>query len=351
MGRDKLLVVNNYSMKKSLEMIADRKLPRHHAWGIDRLAEKFDLRFLNYRCPKWMVKFHLARFYYYWFQLETLMKSIGCSGVYVAASPLVDFLAFLKNKGVFSKKLVMVVHHPGNFSLKNKNYDKLLFITKIAFEKACQDYPEQRDIFLYNEWGPDMEFYQQHAGNTKHQSSGIPAFISIGISFRDHDTLVEAAHMLSCKVAIICTELSAPKNYDRLQSDNIDVMVQKNNPLVGGNLLSYREMTERLLPYDVVVIPVSKGHTGLCGLTSFNDAIALGKSVIVSDTTHLGIDLEKEGIGFVYNAGDPDSLKEKMMMFVKNPSLIDCMGAAALAYARNNDNRHFSETVLNLMKS
>ena len=41
MGRDKLLVVNNYSMKKSLEMIADRKLPRHHAWGIDRLAEKF----------------------------------------------------------------------------------------------------------------------------------------------------------------------------------------------------------------------------------------------------------------------------------------------------------------------
>lgn len=351
MGRDKLLVVNNYSMKKSLEMIAVQELPRHHAWGIDMLAEKFNLRFLNYRCPKWMIKYHFARFYYYWFQFETLIKSIGCRGVYAAASPLVDLLAFLKDKGLFSKRLIMVVHHPGNFSLKNKNYDKLLFITRTAFDKACFDYPVHKDMFLYNEWGPDMEFYQQLYDKSLHRSEKVPTFISIGISFRDHDTLVEAALKSSCKVAIICTERSAPKRCGYPLPSNIDVMVQKNNPLVGGNLLSYSEMTVRLLSYDVVVIPVPKGHTGLCGLTSFNDAIALGKPVIVSDTTHLGINIEEEGFGFVYKAGDSDSLKEKMMEFVKNPSLIGSMGATALAYARKNNNRHFSETILKQMES
>lgn len=350
MERDKLLVVNNYSIKKSLEMIARGELPRHHAWGIDRLAEKFDLRFLNYRCPKLMLKFHLARFYYYWFQIETLMKSIGCCGVYAAASPLIDFLASLKDKGLFPKRLVMVVHHPGNFSLKDKMYDKLLFITRVAIEKARADYPEHKDLFLYNEWGPDIDFYQKSLRNTVTKPDPVPTFISIGISFRDHDTLVDAAHSAPCKVSIICTERSAPKNYDKSESGNVEVLVQRDNHLVGGNLLSYREMTERLLPYDVVVIPVPKGHGGLCGLTSFNDAIALGKPVIVADTTHLGINLEKEGIGFVYRAGDPESLKEEMMKFINNPSLIGSMGAAALAYARKNDNRRFSAAVLKNMK-
>lgn len=57
--KNKILIVNNYSMKDSLKLVNDGILPKHHAWGIDKLDKCFDLKFAHYKCPNILIKIHL----------------------------------------------------------------------------------------------------------------------------------------------------------------------------------------------------------------------------------------------------------------------------------------------------
>lgn len=350
MKKNKILIVNNYSMKDSLKLVNDGILPKHHAWGIDKLDKCFDLKFAHYKCPNILIKIHFARLYYFYFQVRILLQSLNCNYVYAAASPLINFLASLKYYGLISKKLFMVVHHPQNFSLKRMVYDRLFFITKVAYNQACVDYKDQCKLFVYNEWGPDLDFYKkQKVIKQKHREK--ISFISIGKANRDYDTLVAASKHVDINTLIICTKRSQPSNYDPVIDTNIKVQAQTDDTLLSGNLMSYSEMVSVLSSYDVVVIPIPQGYKALCGLTSFNDAIALGKPIIVADSANLGIDVEKEGFGFVYEAGNIQDLRGKIMNFLQNPSLIDSMGEKAYKYACVNNNSKFSDTIFSEFKS
>ncbi len=349
MGRKKILIVNNYSMEDSLRLVNDKILPKHHVWGIDRLSKYFDLKFITYKCPCYLVKIHLARLYYYYFQLKVLLLSHDCDCIYAAASPLINLLARLKYWKLITTKLFMVVHHPRNFSLKRMEYNKLFFITKIAYDQACIDYKDKSNLFIYNEWGPDMNFYRMQCINKKVRDK--ISFISIGKAYRDHNVLLAASRNIDVNTFIICTKSSQPTNYNPETDANIKVLVQNDDTLISGNLMSYRKMISVLSNYDVVVIPIPHGHKALCGLTSFNDAIALGKPVIIADSANIGIDVEKEGFGFIYKSGDVKDLREKMNRFVQMPSLIESMGNKAYEYARANDNSKFSDIILAEIKS
>lgn len=350
MKNTKILVVNNYSMKDSLKLINDGVLPKHHAWGIDKLDKCFDLKFAHYKCPNILIKIRFARLYYFYFQLKILLQSLNCDYVYAAASPLINFLASLKYHGLISKKLFMVVHHPQNFSLRKMSYDKLFFISRVAYNQACIDYKDHCDIFVYNEWGPDLDFYKNQKV-IKQNHKGKISFISIGKANRDYDTLVAASKNVDINTYIMCTKKSQPSNYDPVTDINIKVQAQVDDTLLSGNLVSYSEMVSVLSSYDVVVIPIPYGYKALCGLTSFNDAIALGKPVIVADSANLGIDVEKEGFGFIYEAGNILDLREKIRRFLQEPSLIAIMGEKAYKYACANNNSKFSDTILSEIKS
>lgn len=88
---------------------------------------------------------------------------------------------------------------------------------------------------------------------------------------------------------------------------------------------------------DVMVIPVRKDNVHLCGLTSFIDGIALGKPIIMADNTFISIDIEKEGFGFLYRAGDAQHLAEQMQKFIDNKDLVATMGAKAREFAQRNN--------------
>lgn len=349
----RILVINNYSMRTSMQWVEAQLLPRHHVWGIDALSRFNKIRYLSYKCPHLLNKLHLSRFYYYWFQFLSLIASINCRCIYAAASPLIDLLAFCKYKGWIKKDLFMIVHHPGNFSLKNKDYTRLIFITRIAYIQACFDYPHLKQKFIYDEWGPDIEFYDKitkdvcvHNTPLDHH---IVSFVSNGKANRDHETLVKAARGLNAKVSVICTKKSSPSNYNPSIDTNITVLAQDAETIMSGKILSYPDMIKILEGYDVIIIPIPAHYKALCGLTSFNDAIALGKPVIIADTANLGIDVEKEGFGFVYKGGDYMDLREKMLRFIDCPDLIQKKGLKARQYAEKNDNRAFSQKILSLI--
>lgn len=346
----RILVINNYSMQL---LMKNQRIPRHHVWGIDVLTQSNEIFYLHYHCPCFLGKFHLSRIYYYWFQFMSLLMSIRCECVYAAASPLIELLAYLKYKGWVRKKLFMVVHHPRNFSLHKRSYTRLIFISRIAYNQACYDYSQNQFMFVYNEWGPDITFYDNIIKDrraTKPKSSEM-SFVSNGKANRDHDILVAASRGLDARVSIICTRKSAPSNYEFERDKNISVLIQDAETIMSNRIMSYPDMVNVLQTFDVVVIPISANYKALCGLTTFNDAIALGKPVIVSDTANLGINIEKEGFGFFYKGGDVESLKEKMLWFVEHPKMVEVMGRKARWYAEKHDNKMFSKRILELIEN
>lgn len=348
----KILVINNYSMKKTMKWAKAKFLPFHHVWGIDELEKHYKLRFLNYRCPRVMSRMHMAKLYYIVFQLLSLLMSLRCECIYAAASPYIDLLAFLHYKGWMKKRIYMIVHHPGNFSLYKMSYTKLIFISRVSYDKACQDYPSQKEMFAYDEWGPDIAFYDHvTVDDVKREEGKCQTFVSNGKSNRDNNCLVEAARGSSCKVVIICTNNSFPTNYNKDIDKNVQIMQQSVETIMNRKMMSYSNMAKLMSQFNVVVIPVPEGYASLCGLTSFNDAIAMGKPVIIADTANLGIDVESEGFGFVYRAGDAQDLRSKMDKFIKNPGLIDSYGQKARAYADANDNKSFSRRLLEIIES
>lgn len=333
-----VLVVNNYSMRKSLEWSRRGEFPRQHTWGTDMLQEKANLRFYVHTLPPILHRLHLARIWYYIQNIIILFKAIGCDAIYVAASPLIDLIGFLKYLHLYRKRIVVVVHHPGNFSLKKQCYDKLIFICKAAYEKALIDYPQYKELFIYQQWGPDLGFYK----GLRAQNNDI-SFVGNGITDRDNFTLVAAAVATGLETAILCNQQSIPDNYNE---DTLNIsLIYNEGTMMNGKILPYSEMIKLVSKYSICVIPTKEGRTTLCGLTSFCDAIALGMPVILADTTHIDVDFDKYPFGFYYKAEDKDDLINKMKWFSQNGNQLSKMSKISRQYAEEYNYSKFAETI------
>lgn len=182
---------------------------------------------------------------------------------------------------------------------------------------------------------PDLNFYEKVMSQTHDVS-----FISNGITDRDNETLIDAGKKTNAQIAILCNQQSIPHNFNS-QLSNISLIYNKGT-VPQNNVMSYTDMVDLVSCHSVSVIPTKKGRTTLCGLTSFNDAIALGMPVIMADTTHIFVDLDKYPLGFYYTAENINDLSDKMVWFMRNKNQLDAMSKVARQYAEDNDYSKFS---------
>ena len=342
----RVLFVNNYSMKQSLDWAKKGILPRHHCWGGDFLEEKAKVDYFVVRMPHFVYKLHIARIWYYIQNVVILLKAIKCDVIYVGASPLVDLIGYLKYKGLYKKRVIVIVHHPGNFSLNKQRYDKLIFICRMAYDKALLDYPHCKDMFLFQSWGPDLSFYKDGWARNQRRKYNEVSFFSNGNTDRDNYTLAAAAKKVEKeRVGILCSKQYVPDNYD-LNIKNIILNKVNNGRIMSGKMLTYKKMIEWILDFSVCVIPTKKDKATLCGLTSFCDAIALGMPVLLADTTHIYVDFKKHPFGCYYEAGNVDDLAEKMKWFSgQHVDDLERMSHISRSYAEENNYDKFAEIV------
>ena len=104
--------------------------------------------------------------------------------------------------------------------------------------------------------------------------------------------------------------------------------------MMNGQIMSYNDMVSFISKYSICIIPTGPEQTGLCGLTSFCDAIALGMPVILSNTTHIYVNAEIEKFVSYYRAGDVKDLKRVISEFSQIENL-----------AENHDYKKFAQTV------
>lgn len=332
----KILLINNYELEAYIRASKEDRTPCNHNWGADYLIEKgedvdillFRSRFSN------RIGIILNRI---WFNLKLLFKASRYDVVVSFFTPVVDFLAFFRKLGFCRKlRLYTLTHHRvKTWQLKGK-HNMILFIS----EHIMNAYKDKISTPLeYVEWGPDIPFYREY--KNINERNGDVKFITAGKTNRD-DSIVENVCSQLCVSLTVLNSNVVKKNGVVIKTDDHK----------WGNIVSYHEMLEYMSGCDVSIIPVVKSLPSsiLCGLTSFDDAIAMGHCILMSDNTNISVDVEGNKMGLLYKAGDDEDLKEKILFLSSHPELTREYGRNARKYAEEHSYQHYCEKLYQMIQ-
>lgn len=295
MKKTKILYINDYACdNQAVRNVYDRKYPKFHLWGVTELLGKkegFNISFCNpnnfgfgYVKNKNCISLFFNRIVHLIKWILIFIKYFNSNIIYSALPGYEIGFLLMKKLRLKQYRIITVVHHPGSRIVMRESYDRLIFISKVAYKKYS-DYSNCEFLF----WGPDLDFYKSI--DTK-QNKKEYDFIAAGKTLRDYDTLRKSLKGMHVKTKII-----------------------------GANNSKTNEITyiELLRLYNVsrfIVIPMAKQNNPnhyLIGLTSFLDVMGMGLPVIMSDNSNIGIDIDKIGIGFTYPPGDSLALHKILM--------------------------------------
>lgn len=172
-------------------------------------------------------------------------------------------------------------------------------------------------------------------------------FISAGKTGRDYHCMIEAAKRLKNSKFVIITDL-LKKTY----SNNVEIIsgdISKKNSISADDTFRYYNKSK------FIVIPVSLEHSSgqdvLAGLTSFVDAAVMGKPVLISDNTNMGIDVKKLGIGLIYKAGNVNDMADKMKSLMSlNEAEYNKMCDNMREYSKTHNYNVFCKNIVDIIK-
>lgn len=323
----KILAINNYEIDIYVEKAKHDITPANHCWGVDYLisqGEEVDmLVYKQSASNRWMIL--LQRL---WFNIKLVTIIMKYDVVVSFYTPVIDFVGlFFKLFPIKHPRLFELCHHEVKSWQLKGNFERIFFISHGIMKR----YNAGSDKLMYLEWGPDIPFYREY--KEKHLPSKV-TFFTGGKTNRD-DTLVEK----------VCKKMKVPLIMINSNFVKKNGIVCQHNDHKWGNIVSYHDMLDLMRTSDVSIIPVvpSLPKERLCGLTSFDDAIAMGHCILMSDNTNISVDIEKYRMGLYYKAGDENDLKSKVMFLTSHPEVVFEYGRNARAYAETHSYRAFCE--------
>lgn len=322
----KILAINNYDLEWAYN--EPGKVPMHQTWGVDYMRElghQVDtMTYINRGGQLKLLKFNLA-----------LLKKAFCYDVIISFySPCIYVLAYLKVLGIIKAKLYTFVHHHGKRLYVPKGFDGLIYLSKNIKDLDDKLYHLNNSYLI--DWNPQLAFYEEsylEMNDTKSIRYRNPIFISTGKSSRNHQLLVAACHDLRCKAIIF------------------DKCIISDNYISGEVPQGYPYMLKKMSQSAINIVPCkNRGtNTGLCGLTSVIDGLALGIPLLMSDNTNISFDIEKEGFGLYYKADNLEDLKEKMNYMISNPKVLENMGNKARAFALKHNYSDYCSKLMDII--
>ena len=316
-----LLYINDYANNYSYIKICNRgEYPAHHLWGIDHLHDDYDICFARMIKIKSYPRIslllnNLLIFFLYAWRAEIIYSAL----------PGYNFLFLLCKKLHIRKyKIITIVHHPTSKILFPEVYNKILFISPFVFNKY-KFLPNAEYLF----WGGDLKFYAAY-----NKSNEIPKydFISAGKTYRDYALFEKCMEKLRCSYITF-----GSKNSSKNEISYVDLMHYYNRS---------RFVVIPVIDYGLSMPPV------LCGLTSFIDAVMLGIPLLMADNTLIGVDIEKEGVGLLYHAGDEMDFEEKARkILAMSESEYRKMRENCFAFSEQYNYDVFCTTLLQILKT
>jgi glycosyltransferase involved in cell wall biosynthesis len=226
-------------------------------------------------------------------------------------------------------RVVSVAHHPlvgRNARLRLaalRAHDAVVALSEIL----CRDLARSDVRAHFLPWGPDL-------GSELYKGSCDDGFaISTGKSNRDLPILVRALAKTGYEGRVFDvrgTVAAAPDNVTlvRLGGAGIDPY--------GNDIYLAKAVLDMTRSAGFVVIPIANPDR-LTGLTEINDALALGKPIVITRSPYTPIDVEKIGCGIVVEPGDTDGWVAAIET-LEDPSTRREMGARARQFAEQSWN-------------
>jgi glycosyltransferase involved in cell wall biosynthesis len=340
--KKKILFVNSYEMHSIWENCKKYNHPAHHLWGTWQLEQHdFDVDLMpcteinNNTTYSLKLKTRAA----YSAQIRLLARASRYDIIYSGNHLYTAPLAHLRYRGLLKQPLAAMVF--SSFRPENKNalvsnqfingYDKLLCINQVFKEHLKNDYNIPDEKLEVLEWGVDLPFYTINSNGLLYTSDNeqSPFILSAGKTCRDYDTLIEAFKEIDYPLKIY-----GYGQYNPLQVPPHIYVPEKR--------ISWQEMLAEYQKAYAVAIPLNmakcRGSYQAIGLTSLLEAMAMAKAVVMTRNNDVGIDIEKEGIGFFVKPGHRRGWKQTIDILLKDPEMTKKMGAKARSLAETRFN-------------
>lgn len=330
----RILAINNYSLEDAYKLSIDKIQPSHHCWGIDYFRQSgyhVDTMQFQFRSSTSLIKIiELV-----WFNLKILFNIYKYDTIISFAYPLIHDIAFLKYIHFLPRriKLYTFIHHVS--PVRPLGYDKVFFLSNSIKLLSEKRFPSLVKKSVYIKWGGDAPFYSVKPKDIKRH-----IVMSNGKSHRDNELLLDVCKDLGLRCVVITDKITVNGN---------DIIMSN---VKGENALSYKDMLEIVQDATILAVPVRKEiHSGsLCGLTSFIDGCLLGCPLLLSDNTNIGVNVEEERMGYIYEAGNRESMKKQLSNLISNENDYHIMSSNCLSYGRRYDYLAYCNKLLKEIK-
>jgi len=241
---------------------------------------------------------------------------------------VVMIVLFLKYLHLYRKKAIGILHKTPDIGSGTKAWflktvynqiDHIFFHSQKNMDECVAMRIVKPGTCSMLNWGVDLPFYENI------EAKGSYDFVSTGMENRDFATLIEAFKDSDANLSLYVPE--AQKGNEIFKG--IETSPEPNITLsyVHQTDETIKELAAVVRASRAVVVPVLPLALNYCvGHTSIVEAMALGRPLIVTDNPYHPVDVEKEGVGVKYTAGDAASLRKAVEYIQQHPEEAEEMG-------------------------
>lgn len=342
----RILFANDYPMDLARRGWYAGVYPNHHLYGTEELTTRTDVTLVDIgvSSPEHCNRLNTLTGN----KLGDITKQVELLQVprdrqdviFSARLDVVRSLLGLRLVGLLRTPLVVTLHHWSGTRADRilaRGADAVISLSAAASADLLVDTGIDPTRVTTLGWGPDLDF----AG---YRSAGDCFILSVGKTQRDLSTLVAALEGIDFPARIHVAENSdIPVGLPEWIT-----LVQATRPRTEA-MLSYASVLPDIQRAAIFAIPLVKA-AGAVGLTELNDALALGKPVVMTRNPYVGIDIESIGCGIWVDQGDVAGWAAALRRLVDDSELRAIMGARGRKFAEEKWNSRLfaagAETVL-----
>lgn len=320
----RILATHVYAMREARRRCEAGDLPRQQLWGCDTL-ERFGHEveygpFGDSSGLRSLTRKTRARIGYLDEEVGLWRERSAGSVLYAGGPDITRGLAQLRRAGI-GGPLVSVFHTVRPARRGSARWIRAIDLAVTLSERGRRRLIDQhrrdpgRTVAL--PWGPDLAF-------PLYRPTGDEIVVSAGQTNRDVETLVAALARVRAPARVYAPAGSAPASFG-------DVEVVPLDPARPHWVL------DELARASIVAIPLSDPER-LSGITELNDALGLGKPVILTRSPEIDVDVDAVGCGRAVEPRDLDGWVSSLEELLGDSELRRQMGERGRAWAREHWN-------------
>lgn len=297
-------LLNNYSMRKALQLYEAGKLPGHHLWGVKPTRSE-----LSWVVPMGIFDLPFGHGQLTWKLRQGVLRLVGdplqqarallsrrskVEVIFAADQWSGSLVGLLSRLRINRKPYVVVIHHNptsrwNRFCLRGAS--AVLVLSEPVRRAVESSLGLAADHVAKAPWGPDRHWSGYEKGNDSRETVD---FVSAGRTNRDHALLIDAVRTARLTGTIFDGKRRTEYVHGEATSST-------------KGSAGYPEIIERMAAAATVVIPLAD-PSALSGLTEIADAAALGVPVVVTRNDVMPYDIVGSGAGVTVDAGNRSAL-------------------------------------------